>query len=270
VQARVAETPRLLVAVAHPDDETFGCGSMLLHAKAAGARTAVVCATRGEAGEPAPGSGIDPANLGPIREAELRTAASMLGVSEVHLLGYIDSGMDGDADRTTLVGAPFDEVCARVRAHIENFRPTHVLTLDAGDGHRDHVTMRDATLAAIRDADWQVDRVYLSCLPKSLMQRWLDYVGQHNPDSAAPYTEAPGTSDELITTVVDTTIHLAGREAAMAAHASQVSPFEQLPPDMRRDFLAADQLRRIVPEWTGGERETDVFTHAAHSRSRSR
>ena len=29
---------RLLVAVAHPDDETFGCGGLLLHAAAAGRR----------------------------------------------------------------------------------------------------------------------------------------------------------------------------------------------------------------------------------------
>lgn len=264
--AHVTEAPRLLVAVAHPDDETFGCGSLLLHAKAAGARTAVVCATRGEAGEIAPRSGVAAADLGSAREAELRTAAGLLGVSEVHLLGYIDSGMDGDADPTTLVGAPFDDVVARVRAHIEKFQPTIIVTLDAGDGHRDHVTMRDATLAAARDADWRAERVYLQCLPKSLMQRWLDHVGQHNPDSAQPYTEAPGTPDELITTVIDTSAHLAGRDAAMAAHASQVSPFEQLPPDMRRDFLAADRLQRMVPPWTGGEPETDVF--AANSRAR--
>ena len=42
--------PRLQVVVAHPDDETFGCGSMLLHAAGSGAETAVVCATRGEEG----------------------------------------------------------------------------------------------------------------------------------------------------------------------------------------------------------------------------
>ncbi|WP_068274219.1 PIG-L deacetylase family protein [Aldersonia kunmingensis] len=267
MQGQVADTPRLLVAVAHPDDETFGCGSLLLHAKAAGARTAVVCATRGEAGEIAPRSGVAPADLGSAREAELRTAASILGVSKVHLLGYIDSGMDGDADPATLVGAPFDDVVARVRDQIEKFRPTIVVTLDAGDGHRDHVTMRDATLAAVRDADWQVERAYLQCLPKSLMQRWLDYVGQHHPDSADPYTEAPGTPDELITTIIDTTVHLAGRGAAMAAHASQISPFEQLPPDMRRDFLVADRLRRMIPPWTGGERETDVFTRQAVGRA---
>src|SRR5690242_4937705 len=60
---------RLQVVVAHPDDETFGCGSLLLHAAAKGATTSVVCATRGEAGE---GAADD---LGAVRERELREAA---------------------------------------------------------------------------------------------------------------------------------------------------------------------------------------------------
>ena len=42
---------RWMVIVAHPDDEAFGCGSLIAHAASSGADVTVVCATRGEAGE---------------------------------------------------------------------------------------------------------------------------------------------------------------------------------------------------------------------------
>jgi len=79
---------KMLVVVAHPDDETFGCGSVLAHAAARGVETVVACATRGELGEIAPGSGAQPADLGDVREAELRAAAQELGVARVVMLGW--------------------------------------------------------------------------------------------------------------------------------------------------------------------------------------
>src|SRR4029079_13965197 len=41
----------LLVALAHPDDETFGTGGLMARAVDEGHRVVVVCATRGEVGE---------------------------------------------------------------------------------------------------------------------------------------------------------------------------------------------------------------------------
>ena len=63
---------QLLVVVAHPDDETFGLGSVLAHAAANGIEARVICATRGELGEPAIDIGSTP--LGEVREGELRAA----------------------------------------------------------------------------------------------------------------------------------------------------------------------------------------------------
>ena len=247
--------------MAHPDDETFGCGSTLLAASAAGAETFVVCATRGEAGEPAPGSGVSVQELGPARERELQEAASLMGVSRVELLEYRDSGMDGAAPASALVSAGPDQVVADVVRVIEGVRPHVVVTLDAMDGHRDHVVMRDAVMVAVERASWRVQRVYLQCLARSAMRAWADHMKAVYPDS--PYLDVEGaglgTPDEDITTVMDVAEHLPRRWDAIRAHASQTSPFEVLPEDVAELFLSVNHLRRVVPAWEGGPRETDFL-----------
>jgi LmbE family N-acetylglucosaminyl deacetylase len=247
------DAPRLQLIVAHPDDETFGCGSLLLHAAATGARTSVVCATRGEAGE---GGATD---LGAVRERELREAARLLGVGRVDLLGFTDSGMSGDAGEQTLVGAPFERVVAAVRAAVDAVRPDVLVTLDASDSHRDHVRIRDAALEVARAAG--VPRVYLACLPRSLMRRWAEHMKAERPDMEHLDADvaALGTPDDDITTVLAAAEHLPARERAMAVHASQTSPYEGLPADLRRAFLGDVHLRRVRPAWDGGQRETSLL-----------
>jgi len=244
--------PRVQVVVAHPDDETFGCGSLLLHAAVAGAVTSVVCATRGEAG----GDGAD---LAAVREKELRLAGERLGVSQVEVLGYADSGMSGDAGPQTLVGAPFADVLAAVQAGVSAFRPDVLVTLDASDSHRDHVRIRDAAVSAAERC--AVPRVYLACLPRSLMRRWVEHVRTARPDMEHldADTAAMGTPDDELTTVVAAAEHLPAREEAIALHASQTSPFEGLPTDLRRAFLDTVHLRRVRPAWPGGPPETRLF-----------
>jgi LmbE family N-acetylglucosaminyl deacetylase len=134
-----------------------------------------------------------------------------------------------------------------------------VVTLDGGDGHRDHARIRDATLAAAQDLG--VGRVYLSCLPRSLMRRWVDAMRVQRPDMEHLDADiaAIGTPDEEITTVVGAAEHLPTLERAMAVHASQTSPYEGLPEDLRRAFLADAHLRRVVPDRTGGPVETTLL-----------
>ena len=250
---------RLLVVVAHPDDETFGCGSFLAHAAERGVEIVVACATRGEAGEPAPGSGIDVAELAEVRERELREAAAFLGVDQVVLFDWTDSGMDGDPAPGTLCAAPLDDVATTVVALIEEVRPTVVLTLDASDGHRDHVHIRDATLDAVGRAAWGTERVYLHCLPQQLMRQWAELIRADAPESAYLAVRELGTPEDWITTVIDTADLLERRDEAIAIHASQTSPYEVMPPDLRAAFLTADRLQRVRPPWDGGDVESEVF-----------
>ncbi len=244
LQPGTSAPPRVQVVVAHPDDETFGCGSLLLHASAVGAVTSVVCATRGEAGQVADGVTVPAGGLAALREAELRRAARLLGVQEVVLLGLTDSGMDGPPGPGTLVGSDPATVRAAVAAAVAGFEPDVLVTLDGGDGHRDHARVRDLTVEVAADAGLPV---FLHCLPRSVMTRWLEHARTADPDT--PYLDAGqlGTPDEQVSVVVDTTEHLAARWAAIRAHRSQTSPFEGLPDELARAFLCSDHLIEVAP-----------------------
>ena len=235
-----ALTVRMLVVVAHPDDEAYGCGSVLAMASAAGHETHVVCATRGEAGE----SRIATDDLAALRAAELREAARVLGVRDVRLLAHRDSGMTGDPEAGTLAAADPGALAAEVGAILAELRPDVVVTLDGSDGHRDHQAIRDATLAAVDAAPDPPPATYLVCLARSSMERWQ--ARMREVGGGESYLDPDlGTPDDLITHVLDVRAHVDARWAAIRAHASQASPFDELPEDLQLDFLGSERLRLV-------------------------
>ncbi|MBI4283555.1 MAG: PIG-L family deacetylase [Chloroflexi bacterium] len=76
----------LLACLAHPDDETFGCGGSLARCAAEGIQVHLVCATLGEVGEISDPSLASRETLPQVREEELRCACRALGIAELHLL----------------------------------------------------------------------------------------------------------------------------------------------------------------------------------------
>lgn len=248
---------RLLVVVAHPDDESFGCGSVIALAASGGATVTVCCATRGDAGEPA-ASGDDAADLASVREAELRSAAAVLGAQAVVVLDFEDSGTRGEAAPSTLVGAPFERVVAAVEAVIAETGPDVVVTLDetGGDGHRDHVRIAAATTEAVRRR--RGPHLYQWALARSLMHRWVEHLREGLPASEHLDLDVTtmGRPDGDLTTLLDVADFVPVRRAAMAEHRSQRSPYDAMPPDLQAAFLCTDRLVRIEPAWAGGELET--------------
>src|SRR5512139_3699554 len=106
---------KLLCVKAHPDDESLGTGGTLAKYAAEGVETYVITATRGEHGwwgEAADYPG--PIELGQVREAELRAAAEVLRLREVHFLDYID----GELDRAEPHAA-----VAQIVTHLRRIRP---------------------------------------------------------------------------------------------------------------------------------------------------
>jgi LmbE family N-acetylglucosaminyl deacetylase len=120
---------RMLVILAHPDDESFAVGGTLAKYAHQDVQVILLCATRGEAGIP----GVSPSEAGDIRERELRKAAEHLGI-EVYFLGY----PDGELANTNP-----EMLLETIACWIDLIQPQTILTFgpEGVSGHSDHVTI---------------------------------------------------------------------------------------------------------------------------------
>jgi len=242
----------LLVALAHPDDETFGVGGVMARAVEEGHRVVIVCATRGEVGEIADPRLATPETLGAVREGELRAAAGALGVTDVRFLDHRDSGMAGtpeNADPRALVNAEPDRVVRELVAIVRDVRPDVVATFEPGGiyGHPDHVTISRRATAAVEQASdagrWpeagaphRVARLYYVAMPKSALRRFKDAaratgVGWGLAEAMDP---DQGVDDDAIDAAVDVTPWIERKKAAVAAHATQLGTIDRMPEEFRQ------------------------------------
>src|SRR2546423_2145231 len=128
--------------MAHPDDETFGAGGLVLRHTRAGLPTYLICATYGEAGWGGKPPGAKKEDLPEIRARELEEAAAALALSGVELWDYPD-GAVGQSDRK--------QITERIWEQISRLRPRAVVGWgpDGGYGHADHIAMGAYTDAAV-------------------------------------------------------------------------------------------------------------------------
>ncbi len=151
-------TKKILVVLAHPDDETFGLGGTLALYQQKGVETYYVCATRGEVGAADEEFMKGFKDTAEMRTDELMRAAKILGLKEVFFLGYRDSGMPGSEDNkhpNAQVAHSIDEVAGRVVKYIRELKPDVVITFDpiGGYKHPDHIHIQRATTLAFEKAD---------------------------------------------------------------------------------------------------------------------
>ena len=97
-------------------------------------------------------------SIAELRESELRCAADHLGLKDVYILGYRDSGMPGTEENqhpNAQINHSVDEVAGQVVEYIRNLKPDIVLTFDPIGGYRhpDHIHIHQATVLAFEKAD---------------------------------------------------------------------------------------------------------------------
>lgn len=209
--------PRTLVFChAHPDDEALLTAGTMARAVAAGNRVILVAATSGEAGL-ADADLTD--SLGQVRRGELQASADALGVDAVHLLGYADSGLNGEhADGFAFV-APA-ETAARLAAILEGERADVVVGYDpaGGYGHPDHIAVH----RMVRDAvALRPTRQFEATLPREPLRRFARVAGRAIPGFDPNSFDEAFTPSAQITHRVNVREHLPAKRASLAAHSSQ-------------------------------------------------
>lgn len=217
----------LFLSFAHPDDESFLTGGVAARYSSQGVRVVLSTATLGESGKAGNPPICEPGELPRVREGELRTAARILGIDELHLLGYRDRD---------LASAPIDGIREQLVRLIRAARPQVVVTFDphGANQHPDHIAISRFTgdaVAAAADPRWFPEAGKAHCVTR------LVWVPGRRPWEwlRDPAVAARGGADFL----VDVGAWRERKLEALLAHRTQHASVE-------RNFLAQPDTDRLL------------------------
>jgi N-acetyl-1-D-myo-inositol-2-amino-2-deoxy-alpha-D-glucopyranoside deacetylase len=271
----------MLLVHAHPDDETINNGATMARYVAEGTAVTLLTCTLGEEGEVLVPElellAVDHADqLGGYRISELSAAMAALGVTDWRFLGgpgrYRDSGMMGtpaNDDPRAFWQADLDEAVAHAVAVVREVRPQVVVTYDeyGGYGHPDHIQAHRVAMGAVEAAAdpgyrpdlgpaWEVAKVYWCCMPRSVLRQGIEAMralGEASPfDSLGELDEIPfAVPDELVAAAVDGRAYAKQKDAAMRAHATQITvdgPFFALSNNLGQEVMGTEYYRLVRGE----------------------
>lgn len=267
--------PVIVACYAHPDDEVLSMGGAFARYSERGYVT-VVCATRGELGEISDPALATPENLAEVREAELREACRLVGVTDVRLLGYRDSGMpgtDGNQDPRAFAQADLEAVAGQLVAIFRALEPDVVVTFEetGGYGHPDHLMIHRATTRAFDAASDPnaypeagpavvLGRLYYSGFPRNAMREWLRRLSEAGIDLGGIGEldlDSFGLPDDAVDVTMDVGPELERKIAAARAHRTQMgdeSFMDKMPQELREGFARYEHYQLARGEALPGPR----------------
>jgi LmbE family N-acetylglucosaminyl deacetylase len=272
----MADTLTLMAVHAHPDDEASSTGGVLAKYGDEGIRTVVVTCTNGEFGDTPGGvkpgeDGHDEQAVAQIRLAELRESCKHLGVTELELLGYHDSGMPDWEYKNrpdAFCNVPEAQVAGRIGELIERHRPQVVISYDPEGAyqHPDHVHAARCAAAAAA-ATGIPAKFYQTAMRGSDWRKvWeaLRDLGVEVPEERQFTDEQRRQAEEAerrITTTVDIRPVLERKREALFAHASQIqeSWFSKLPPEIAAQTFGRESFVRVIDTTGAPVPEVDLF-----------
>jgi LmbE family N-acetylglucosaminyl deacetylase len=271
----MADTLTLMAVHAHPDDEASSTGGVLALYSDQGVRTIVVTCTNGEFGD-APGQvkpgeeGHDEEAVAQLRLAELRQSCKILGVSQLELLGYHDSGMPDWEYKNrddAFCNVPLDVVADRIVELIRQYQPQIVISYDDKGmyQHPDHVHASLAAAAAVAKSGTPAKFYQTAMRPSTWRKVWdaLRELGAEVPDREVTpeQLQQMEEAEQRITTSVDIRPVINRKREALMSHASQIqdSWFSKLPPDIAEEAFGQETFIRVTDTSGAPLPETDLF-----------
>jgi len=264
---------RLLISYAHPDDESFGNGSMIAKYVAEGVDVYLLCATDGDVGTIPDDMKDQYDTIRELRLAELDCAAQTLGLKHVFKLGYRDSGMMQNdlKDHPDTLWYNWhnnpDEVLHKVVDVIREVKPQVVLTFDryGGYGHPDHIAIQQATTQAFDVAGdegyitdhmpYQSQKLYYSGIPAMMLKLGLLWLKLRGKDVRRMGVNKDIDFQAIVDhiepkhTNVDVSAFLDKGDEASACHKSQGGGrVTGMPLWLRRIIGGKQGFTRIVPK----------------------
>jgi mycothiol conjugate amidase Mca len=267
----MSEPFTLMVVHAHPDDEAIGTGGTLARYGKEGVRTVLVTATLGEEGEIVVADWNTPefkARLAEVRREELDQAVALLGIDNLEILGYRDSGMAGTEANNhpdSFNMADPDEATGRLVRLVRRYRPQVLISYNAfgGYGHPDHIACHKATVAAFdaagdparypeAGAPWQPLKLYYTNSPRRLFQEAWEQMkarGLPTPLDDPNFDLSRFTvPDDQVTTAIDVGEFQRVKLDALLVHRTQIAPdgrFMTVPEDIRRELFGREYFTLV-------------------------
>ncbi|MBZ0307210.1 MAG: PIG-L family deacetylase [Anaerolineae bacterium] len=261
---------RLLISLAHPDDESFGLGGLIGKCVAEGVEVYYICATKGDRGTIADEHLQKYGSIEAVRDAELECASKVLGFKKVYKLGYSDSGMKGSPindDPHCLIQADETVVTGQIADIMREVQPQVVITFDpfGGYGHPDHIFMHHATTRAFHETGI-AQKLYYMVLSRRQLQVVMLMMRLRgiNPRKVGVNQDLDFVeilqNALLPTTKISIYNYVDLWLTASACHASQVNSRTGLPRFIQRVVTGRQSLYRAFPEVSNGAGlERDIF-----------
>jgi LmbE family N-acetylglucosaminyl deacetylase len=205
---------KALLVVAHPDDIDFGAAGTVATMTDHGVEVVYGLVTSGQAGEPAH---LSPAELTEIRQKEQTAAAAVVGVTELHWLGFPDGHLVADLELRKAIARLIRIVkpdLVITQTPVRNLDRIYV-------SHPDHLAVGEATVSAVypdsRNGHSFPELLAEGYLPHAVPRIWL----------------MAGADNDLH---VDITANMDRKIEALAAHHSQNDDRAAALPAMIRDW----------------------------------